>query len=280
MDPNSHYEFAKQETEKWISKFIHRPWTDKQDLVGWAGYTHLNCKDPEKLSLIAKIDTWGFMLDDYLDKNRDKIDDWIKILAEEKILGNHPLEKMFEDFMPQIKPHLTYFQHQRFMAGWMKLVMSYIVTDQIKSGEIEVSLEEHMQLRFSDSARDAMFVHGEYGLGIVLDRFWDLESFKLYHDYASKHALIFNDLISFEKEYLEDGGKYNYIYILSKKMKCSFQEAADYAAKELSAFDIKILHLRQNLLSITNKIPVEYLDEIMNFKDGNVFWSQNSKRYN
>jgi hypothetical protein len=279
MEANPHYPYAKLETEKWISKFIGIDWKDTNDLVGWAGYLHLNCNDRERMVLIAKIDTWAFILDDYLDKNPSKVDPWLQVLREEKSKYGSPLEKMLDDFLPQIKKDLTVSQHKRFLDGWINFVDSYKKVHLIKSGQLKVDFEEHMKLRFDDSARGAMFVLAEYGLGINMDQFSDCQVLNDYHDYATKHALLFNDLISFEKEYVEDGAKYNIILMLSERKGLSFQEAAHMIAKELSELDVKILESKRKIAESGLNIPVKYLEEIDNFKDGNVFWSKICGRY-
>ncbi|MCP4105040.1 MAG: hypothetical protein GY749_05825 [Desulfobacteraceae bacterium] len=99
---------------------------------------------------------------------------------------------------------------------------------------------------------------------------------------ANNHICWINDIISFEKEKLEEASTNNLLVILQEEKKISLQEAVNFAVllinKEMESF-FEMKNIMASFLAKGYPALQLYAGILENWMNGHMYWNDETERY-
>lgn len=108
---------------------------------------------------------------------------------------------------------------------------------------------------------------------MCLDDVHHLDWVKELHNTTGRYGIIVNDLYSYEKEVIPNGGRFNYVTILSREQPISLDEAAIKIKDEMEMMKIQIENVIKRIKSTGIYISEKYFEAIRDINEGNIYWS-------
>lgn len=271
---------------EFMPKYYKNLWTKEMSKMiidginGFNFYSLPKCLDLNKMIFLAKFSIWAFLLDDIMESNEDECEKWAEIFRSQKSTNDTPLELMWKDIWDEATRVWTIGQQNRLLTCYETCMTTYKKVRAMKTGETEVSTEEHIQLRLIDTLHRLAWLEVEYSTGMPLDDVIDEEVVQDYHNCVARYGIILNDLFSYEKDLKDGSERFNYIHILSRENSISLDNSAIRARNEMDKLFIQRLDAIQRIKDAGFNISDEYFQRIDDMLNGLLYYTSVSKRYN
>ena len=206
---------------------------------------------------------------------------WIEYFEKQKSRGQGLTEKLFE-FTLQTFGHLIEKSFlKRFLCEMQKWVAFCPKMQALKEETETIAEKVFIDLRIIDSILPAQFTFFELDAGLVVNQ--ELRS-KLdwlgFNKLAAINVVIANELFSLRKEIEDNLYKFNYVVIKMKNQKLKVQQSVDILVTQLNESNILMQYFGNKLKELENKPLNEYVQSVIGYAQGNLFWSTICKRYN